>query len=397
MDTIQTAKHDIATTQWSDIILLWFVGVFAAMQFAKFSISYDNLIITYNMSGASIGALLSIVGAIGLVFGVVSGVLSGHLGYRKVLIGSLCIGGAMSLLQSTLPPYSVLMTSRIIEGISHLGIVVAAPTLMLRHSSENAQSLVMGLWGTFFGVAFAITGWAGGMLLPVYGSSGLFLTHAIISIPLITYFLIFSKESAKQTIAGSIPSIRALFLSTIKVYANPRTCLPGVVFLFQTSMFVALLTFVPRISSDDSVKNLLLILLPLCSIAGTFLSGALSQYLLRPPNLLAMAYFCVALATFSVVAFENEPQLFLYSAFFLLLMSGVVQGATFTLIPFLAKNESEQAMSNGAIAQLGNLGATIGPPVFAYGIDINGTQGMFLIVVILCIAGCCVGLLSRRY
>lgn len=395
--TIQVKSCTIEKTHWIEVIILWFVGVFAAMQFAKFSISYDSLLTVYNVNGASIGALLSIVGAIGLLCGVVAGVLSGHLGYQRVLIGSLCIGGAMSLLQSTLPSYPILLISRVIEGVSHLGIVVAAPTLMLRNSASNSQSLVMGLWGTFFGVAFAITGWVGGIMLSEYGASGLFLSHAIISLPLIAYFLIFSQKDLNSVPIKSSLSINKLFLSTIKVYSNPRTCLPGMVFLFHTSMFVALLTFIPRISDDNSTKNLLLILLPLCSIAGTFLSGALSQYFLRPPNLLIVAYIGVALATFLVILFEGNQQLFIYSALFLLLMSGVVQGASFTLIPFLSKNESEQAMGNGAIAQLGNLGATVGPPMFAYCIDLNGTQGLFIIVTGLCFAGCIVGLISRRY
>ncbi|TBR41065.1 MFS transporter [Marinomonas agarivorans] len=394
---IKLNENTVKENNWVDIIVLWFVGIFAAMQFSKFSISYDNLLVEYSTSGASIGTLLSIIGVVGLLCGVVAGVVSGHLGYQKVLIGSLCIGGAMSLLQSTLPSYPILLISRVVEGISHLGIVVAAPTLMLRNSTTNSQSLIMGLWGTFFGVAFAITGWGGEILLSLYGSSGLFLSHAIISLPLVAYFLLFLQKDSSTPSTISKLHIEKLFSLTLKVYLTPRTCLPGIVFLFHTSMFVALLTFVPKISADNSTKNLLLVLLPLFSIIGTFLSGPLSQYFLRPPNLLIVAYTSVALSTFLVTLFEGEQQLFLYSSLFLLLMSGVVQGTSFTLIPFLSKDESEQAMGNGAIAQLGNLGATVGPPMFAYCIESNGTEGLFIIVTCLCFFGCITGLISRRY
>lgn len=398
MNNIQK-KYMTEKTNWIEVTLLWCAGIFAAMQFAKFSISYDSLLTVYNVSGASIGVLLSIVGVVGLLFGVVAGILSGHLGYQKVLIGALCIGGVLSLIQSVLPSYSTLLISRIIEGVSHLGLIVAAPTLMLRCSASRHQSLVMGLWGTFFGVAFSVAGWLGGKILSQYGVSELFFAHALFSVPLIVYFLISSSKSklVNQHTTASILSINTLVTSTIQVYLNPRTCLPGIVFLFHTSMFVALLTFIPRISDDDTTQNFLLISLPLCSIAGTFLAGILSQYCLRPPNLLLVSYAVVAFATFLVISVESEKTLFIYSALFLLLVSGVVQGTSFTLIPFLSKSESELAMGNGAIAQLGNVGATIGPPIFAYFIDINGNYGLLGIVVILCVFGCITALMSRRY
>lgn len=394
---LQENQPIVERTDWIEVIILWLVGVFAAMQFAKFSISYDYVVTTYGVNSASAGVLLSVVGAVGLLFGVVAGVLSGHLGYRNVLIGSLCIGGGLSLFQSALPSYPLLLITRIIEGVSHLGLVVAAPTLMLRSCTYRSQSVVMGLWGTFFGVAFALTGAVGDNVLSQYGVSGLFLAHAIVSLPLISYFLISAKKNISSVSALSELSLKKLLASTLRVYLNPRTCLPGVVFLFHTCMFVALLTFIPRMSANEETKSLLLVALPLCSIVGTFCSGVLSQYIFRPPVLVFVAYLSVAFATFLVITLKDEQLFFIYSALFLLLASGVVQGASFVLIPAIAKTESERAMSNGAVAQLGNLGATVGPPIFAYFIDLNGDHGLLEIVVVLCLAGCITALISKKY
>ncbi|RBO80191.1 MFS transporter [Marinomonas aquiplantarum] len=393
----EIGEVELEKTKWIDVIILWFVGVFAAMQFAKLSISYDQLLIIYNVDSSSMGIMLSVVGFIGLLFGVVAGVLSGYIGYQKVLIGSLLIGGLLSFIQSMLPSYYLLLTTRVIEGLSHLGLIVAAPTLMLRSSTQNHHSLVMGLWGTFFGVAFAITGWLGGEILIIYGVSGIFIAHAFLSLPLVFYFLFSSKLITANESGCNKLNFLSLLNQTVQVYLNPRTFLPGLIFLFHTTMFVALLTFIPRLASNNSEKNLLFILLPLCSIAGTFLSGFLSQYLLRPQNLIFIAYVGVTLMAYFVISFEGFSLFFLFSALLLLVISGVVQGASFALIPALSKTESEQAMGNGSIAQLGNLGATIGSPIFAYAIDLNGSQGLFFVLMGLCIAGCIVALISRRY
>ncbi|MFT2111722.1 MFS transporter [Marinomonas sp. 2405UD68-3] len=384
-------------TQWVSVIVLWLIGIFAAMQFAKFSISYEVLIQNYKVSSASIGTLLSIVGMVGLVFGVVAGVLSGKLGYRRVLISALIIGCGLSLFQSTLPAYNWMLASRVLEGISHLGLVVVAPTLMLRFSAPNHHSLVMGVWGTFFGVAFAVSGWLGSMILNLSGLSGLSLSHAAISIPLLVYVWFFTSEDRAEVTPSKVIVLSDLIKSTLQVYLNPRTCLPGVIFFFHTSMFIAFLTFVPRLTDDDEVRNALLILLPVVSILGTFLAGFLSQYLLRPPSLVFFAYLGVLLTTYSTIQLQGSSEYFVLSAVLLLLISGIVQGASFTLIPFLSENEYQQAMGNGAIAQLGNLGATVGVPIFAFAMVSSVDYGFLFVVTGLCMAGCVVALFLKKY
>lgn len=384
------------STSWLDIVICWSAGIFAAMQFAKYSISYDSLLVFYQKDGAEIGALLSVIGLVGIFFGVVAGVLSGSVGYRKVLISSLIIGGALSLFQSFLPNYPLLFISRIIEGISHLGIIVTAPILMLRSANERHHSLVMGIWGTFFGVAFALSGWLGSYVLNSYGLSALYLCHGAVALPILCYFLFVYKNESIHEAAPSSINLKSLLRETIRVYLNPRTCLPGVVFLFHTCMFVALLTFIPRMSQDQTIREMLFISLPLCSIAGTFLSGILSQYYLRPSYLVLFAYCGVAVATLMTVVSANMPYYFMFSALLLLLLSGVVQGGAFTLIPALSKNVTEQAMGNGSIAQLGNLGATIGSPIFAFTIETTGNIGIFYAVLILCILGCSAAFVAKK-
>jgi len=382
-------------TQWTDVIVLWLVGIFAAMQFAKFSIAYDSLLHHYNVDAAAVGLLLSTVGMIGLIFGVVAGVVSSKLEYKNVLIGAVVIGGCASLLQASQPNYYVLFASRVVEGLSHLGIVVAAPTLMLRASEKRHHALVMGLWGTFFGVAFAVAGWAGSQILQSHGFAALCLSHGALALPLLVYCWVMISNIATDNTTGSV-RLTQLMKSTLRVYVNPRTCLPGIVFLFHTTMFIALLTFIPRLSTDEQTKTLLMVLLPLSSIIGTFLAGFLSQYVLKPPLLLFLAYAGVFIFALITVSLQGSHYLFASAALSLMLISGIVQGGSFTLIPYLSRSESEQAMGNGSIAQMGNVGATIGTPLFAYALDLYSGLGLLFIVAALCTAGCIIAIVSRK-
>jgi hypothetical protein len=105
-------------TNWFIVIILWLAGIAATMQFAKFS-----------------------------------------------------------FVQALNPVFPVVFISRILEGISHLGIVVTAPVIMLILSSEKHHSIVMGLWSSFFGVAFSVTAWAGKPIMELYSVSGLFCSR----------------------------------------------------------------------------------------------------------------------------------------------------------------------------------------------------------------------------
>jgi formate-dependent nitrite reductase membrane component NrfD len=57
-------------TNWFIVIMLWLAGIAAAMQFANFSFVVDFLKTQYNVSPFWIGLSLSIVGLIGLIFGI---------------------------------------------------------------------------------------------------------------------------------------------------------------------------------------------------------------------------------------------------------------------------------------------------------------------------------------
>ncbi len=80
----------------------------------------------------------------------------------------------------------------------------------------------------------------------------------------------------------------------------------------------------------------------------------------------------------------------------LLFVSGVVQGAVFTTVPFLAKDAEEQACAHGAVAQLGNLGATIGPPVIGMSYAAYGTLGLALPVLLLAAGGMALAMATSR-
>ncbi|MEO1313550.1 MAG: MFS transporter, partial [Pseudomonadota bacterium] len=141
------------------VLILWLVGLGAAAQFAKFAVPFGAVRLHYPHAGADIGWLLTLISALGAVLGMTAGVLVARIGLGRAVVMALLLGGGISLWQAMLPAFPIMVASRVIEGISHLFIVVAAPTLIAQVTSGRFRGIGMTLWSTFFGVSFAFVAW----------------------------------------------------------------------------------------------------------------------------------------------------------------------------------------------------------------------------------------------
>jgi DHA1 family inner membrane transport protein len=121
------------------VLVLWLAGLGAAAQFAKISIILPELREFYPDATLSLGFLVSLLSVIGIFLGLFAGLIATQIGFRKILIYALVLGSIISAFQATMPAISLLLVSRVFEGFSHLGIVVAAPTLIAQISTTRFQ------------------------------------------------------------------------------------------------------------------------------------------------------------------------------------------------------------------------------------------------------------------
>jgi MFS transporter, AAHS family, 3-hydroxyphenylpropionic acid transporter len=246
----------------------------------------------------------------------------------------------------------------------------------------------MGLWSSFFGIAFSVTAWAGKPITEAFSISGLFLVHAIL---LFAIFLTLLFSIRKIDIPNNENNKISFLTAHIKVYSNWRAVSPGVLFFFHTFMYIALFTFLPRLSENESTRDLLLVVLPLISIIGTMIAGIASQYFVSPSKLSVVAYISLLILIFVIkLSFDNNT-LFVVASMVLILFSGIIQGSVFSLIPNISLTTRDQTNANGAAAQLGNLGSTLGSPIFSYFLTF-GRDSIIIIVMVFSLLGAISGI-----
>ena len=330
---------DATRTDWLLTGLLFATGLLAAGQFAKISLTLGPLAGVYP-------------GFEGALPWAVSGLIVVRFGVRTVLLTGLVAGACLSGAEALLPAFPAFMALRLAEGAAHLCIVVSAPTLMAAASSARDRPVVMGLWGTFFGVGFAIAATAAPPLIAAFGAPGVYLAHGA---ALLLLAVLLAPRLPPPGIRP--PPEKGFVARHLAIYRNPRTSAPALGFLWHTLMFLGLLTYMPGFLGGWTAP-----VLPLVALVGTMGAGALARRI--DPHRIVMAGFVLTiLGAALLAAVPDGARLWVALPFFVIL--GLAPGASFAMIPDLNQVSADQARANGALAQLGNVGTASSTPLFA--------------------------------
>ena len=337
-------------------LTLYLAGLGAAGQFSKLAVSFVTLTQVYSgKSEAILGLAVSLISLVGLILGLVAGIVVSRIGARRALVAALALGAVMSLWQATLPDLAVLMLSRVLEGASHLLIVVAAPTLIAEAVPDQYRPAALTLWSTFFGVAFALTAiiapWviAHGGLSLLIGAHGVWMAVACAAILLVL----------PHPVIPPAPAARISVLRRhLTAYATPGIATPALAWLCYTLTFVSVLTALPLLT-EGAAPTWLAAIAPLVSIAVALTVGVaiLSRHPAQPVVTLGFALCAGVAVAILGVGFTTVTVLALFASM------ALVQSAGFAVVPQINADAQSRAMANGALAQMGNLGNLSGTPL----------------------------------
>ena len=338
------------------VLALWAAGLGAAAQFAKIVVIFPELQAHYGETGAASGYLVSLISVIGMLLGLVAGVIAIQLGVRRLLLMGLYLGAAVSAWQTMLPGFEWMLASRLIEGVSHLAIVVSAPTLIAQLSAQRHQGKALTLWGTYFGVAFAGIALTAPHIIRVAGLGGLSAIHAAYMASFaVLLTIVLPKEDRNG--APPWPSLGNILHRHLTAYASPFIAAPALGWLFYTLTFVSMLAILPTMV-DPSQRAFAAAAMPLSSIVSSMTIG---NILLRYLTAVSVIVIGFATAIVLVLVFLlTGPGAWLFIALFACL--GLVQGASFAAVPELNISLEGRALANGGIAQTGNIGNALGTP-----------------------------------
>lgn len=378
-------------TPWGLVLALWGAGLGAAAQYGKFSAIFDQLPGVYPEAGAALGLIVSVVGLLGIFLGVAAGLMVARIRYRRALLWALWAGGAISLFQALLPPLPWMLVSRALEGLSHLAIVVAAPTLIAQLCAPGDRGLALTLWGTFFGVAFTVLAWAGLPLVAWQGIPALLTAHGLYMAAFA--LLLGARLKALQIDTPAPPlSLPKILRDHVEIYRSPRISAPAIGWLFYTFCFVSILTVLPGYIAPEA-RAFVMGAMPLVSIASSMTLGVALLRVVPAITVILIGFAGSVLAMLWLALDPGLPAACLALAGTM----GLIQGASFAAVPQLNHSPETQAQANGALAQMGNVGNTLGTPVMAITAGSLGYLGLPVLAGGAFVLGACAHLaLAKR-
>lgn len=361
-------------TNWILIAAIFVAGLFAAAQFGKLTLSLQAMQAAYLHSPEWVPSLVSIVGIVGLIFGVVAGPFVARIGLSRIMLISLVIGAAVSLFQALMPPIWLFAISRVVEGFSHLGMVIAGPTLIAVAASDRDRPFAMGIWAAFFGASLAITAYLMPSVLSNGGLPLLFGLHGIGM--LVVCGVLFGLLPKTPPESMDAPNF---FRAYKRLYTAPNLLIPGAGFVWYTGIYIALIAVLP-LALD--LKASVIAVIPLISIAGTLGAGSVARYI--APHHLSNIGFVASAVLMIVIQLGFHDPLILYVLFFLM---GAIPTGAFAAIAYFNDTTETRARATGGITHLGNVGTTLGTPIMVLAFQAAGLIGVTIMVLLCCLGG----------
>jgi DHA1 family inner membrane transport protein len=375
------------------VLAIWAAGLGAAAQFGKISILYQDLEARYAAAGpVGIGLMVSVVGMVGLIFGTTAGLAVARVGARRAMLWALALGAAVSAVQAVLPPYPVMMAARVLEGVSHLAIVVVGPTAIAGVASARMQGAAMTLWSSFFGLTYAVLALIAPPIVAAGGDQALFWAHVGWMLAcLAVLFVLMPADLPQPARMGA----EGLWAQHVQIYASPWLAAPAMGFVCYTVTYVAILTLMPPVMTPGW-GNFAAVAMPLVSIAVSLTLGVWLLGRVTAVHMVQAGFTVAIVASLMLWGLWGTGLWEALAALLLAACLGIVQGASFAALAQLNPAPQDRARGAGAIAQLGNLGTTTGTPMLALILPAAGVNGLTAFLVGFCALGIAIHALQAR-
>jgi predicted MFS family arabinose efflux permease len=388
-------------TVWLVVLLLFGAGLFAAMQFAKLAPVMADVRSAFGLSAVGAGFAVSVLGLVGLVFGVAAGALVAAIGQKRAMMIALFGGALAAALGAMATNGPLFLATRLAEGASHLLIVVAAPALMTAHATRKDTPFVLALWGCFFGIGIGIVSQAAPFIVAAGGWRALMGVHAALVGATGVALAIALRRSGHHEETAALPRVADIVAAHARLYASGAPFLLAMLFAAYTLPFLAVLTFLNRHlidvqGWDAAAAGTFIAAMTLVNLAATLATGWLVGLGMTLRSGMVLAFVTLSVATAMVFTLALPAWLMVACVIAAMAAFGLMPGLVFVHVPKIAPTPALAAMTYGGIAQFGNLGTFSGTPLMAAFLDFGGWPAAALLVALVSAAGIGISLAVAR-
>ncbi|NJP23473.1 MFS transporter [Microbispora hainanensis] len=362
----------VRRSPWLTIIVIYLTGVVAAMSYGKFSAVGPSMADELGLSLSQLGWAISAVVGVGAVAGLPAGYLVRRFGAGRSLIAALALMVAASALSTAAGSFGWLLAARVAEGVGYLVVTVACPALVLHLAEERDRGLALSIWATFVPVGIGVSTLVGGVAGEALGWRGWVLLIAGLTVLMtVAVRTRLPRTSASEAAAGPVPGARAL--------AWPALLTASFCLMVLVTMPVVVLLPTLLIDEHASSAGAAGALTSAISFVGV-LGGLSVGVLLRrgvPLAVLALSGLLVVPAAWLAYGADAPLAAAATGAGIVSLENGLLGAFAFAALPLVLERLDHADVGTGMVAQMGSVGALVGPPLFGL---VAGASGFGAVV-----------------
>jgi DHA1 family inner membrane transport protein len=371
-------------TPWAAILVLVGAGVASAIQVGKATVALATVQGDLHLTLSVASWMLSAFAIVGALAGGPIGLTADRIGAKRMLVTGLALQGAASALGALAEGAWLLLAMRTLEGLGFLGVVVAAPVLIVRIAAGHDRERAFAVWATFMPVGITLSLLAA-PVLSAAGWRGFWIGNAI----LLFGYACVAAITVPSTRANA--PTRAIALDIRDALAASGPWLLAALFAAFAAAYFAVFGFLPvilteRLAVSPETASALTALAVLASAAGNLAGGAVLGKGLQPWRLLITCFALMGI-TATGIFLNALPALASYGlSVAFAFVSGFIPVAIMDAVPRHAPRAELVGATMGFVMQGNNLGLAVGPAATGLVAGTFGWSAVSVLVAALALA-----------
>jgi MFS family permease len=389
---LQVKKRTVEFSMYTWVVLFvtMLAGVAAPLNQFKVPPVIPVLMEQFHLDLTAVGLLMSIFAITGLVLALPAGIILHKLGAKLtglMAIASLLLGVVLGAVSTDM---TLLLSSRLIEGIGMGLIAVVGPAVITLWFPPKKRGLPMGIWATWVPLGSLVIYNLAPLVNSLAGWQAVWWVVALITLAIfVLYLLLFRVPENNGTVGsnqfdGAVASISyldAIRSREIWLLALSFCCFNFVVIGVIATFFPAFLKSVRNFSLAEasyvtSIKMLV------CVVIAPLI-GWISDKVGSPRKIILISF--AGLMLFMIFPFNLSGWMISLLMVFLGFIAAAISTATFSSAPEVTRPGYPVGITIGVVMIGQNLGQLAGPLVFSRLVENIGwaTAGYWMIVVLI--------------
>lgn len=347
-------------TNYALAVFLLSGGIIASAQLGKAFVAMPLIQQEMALPITIVSLIIATFATLGAGLGMGTGLIARRVGPRRSLMAGMCIMAAGSLVGAAAQSPTLLIASRILEGIGFLGVVVVIPGLIDHAASGRDRNFFFGLWGTFMPVGTALM-LLMGPVLPLIGWRMLWLSQAALTLAYaFAAFLLIPASSPGGAQASS--SILAMARNVLKDRASVLLAATFGLYTFQYFILAGFLPviLVTALGLPIPTATLFTAGVVTANAVGNVCAGLLSRAGFPLWISMGASLTCYALTAPLIYSAGLPASTIALLSALTLGVAGLLPGSVFAAVPRLVPPELVTP-TMGLIQQSSNIGQFLGP------------------------------------